>query len=387
MVPNLLLIITGLVGLLTTALIFSNYRSNRLMNFYIILLILILSCRFFLSGLTYFVFDSSFKTIYYKYSNVSLVIIPICYLYFKDLFRKNHQFQKNDLLHFIFPLFLFVYLVKQKKFYFVFSAYVPLISFLIFSFFYVFLSFKLLKKHLWLKKRQLKVKEKHHKLIKNWTLFLFTALVICCCRLILSLYLELYYQENLKGHSYQWISAIIWLVILFKILNTPEVLFGYNVLQKKLSHNESTSLILRDIWFLTPEKNIKNSQHLILKEKIDPNLIDYIKKIEKSSFNHEMFRDSKITISDLANKLNIPKSHLSYLFKYHSKISFTEYKKFIRILDAINQIESNYLKNNTLESLSKKVGFTSYNPFFTSFKDFSGQSPLEYYKVIKADIS
>ena len=92
-----------------------------------------------------------------------------------------------------------------------------------------------------------------------------------------------------------------------------------------------------------------------------------------------------MTISDLASKLNIPKSHISYIFKYHSTISFSEYKKVIRIRDAMKHIELNYLKNNTLDSLSKKVGFTSYNPFFTSFKEVSGVSPLEYCKKGKVE--
>ena len=39
-----------------------------------------------------------------------------------------------------------------------------------------------------------------------------------------------------------------------------------------------------------------------------------------------------------------------------------------------------------LDSLSKKVGFTSYNPFFTSFKEVSGVSPLEYYKMTKVEV-
>jgi hypothetical protein len=47
-------------------------------------------------------------------------------------------------------------------------------------------------------------------------------------------------------------------------------------------------------------------------------------------------------------------------------------------LDALELIEQNFLTTNTFESLSKKVGFTSYNPFFTSFKDVVGKSPQEY---------
>ena len=83
-------------------------------------------------------------------------------------------------------------------------------------------------------------------------------------------------------------------------------------------------------------------------------------------------------------ELNVFLSHiLKYLFKYHSKVSFSDIKKIIRIQDAIGLIEQNYLTTNTMESLSKKVGFTSYNPFFTSFKDVVGKSPQEYIATLK----
>jgi hypothetical protein len=130
----------------------------------------------------------------------------------------------------------------------------------------------------------------------------------------------MYYNEIIKGHSYQWISAVIWLTIILKILISPEILYGYNALHKKISENRNVNLVLNDIWNISPNTILNNSQHLILKEKIDQNILDYIKEIENISFKFEMFRNSKITITDLANKLNIPKSHISYLFKYHSTI-------------------------------------------------------------------
>ncbi|MES2806561.1 MAG: AraC family transcriptional regulator [Bacteroidota bacterium] len=178
---------------------------------------------------------------------------------------------------------------------------------------------------------------------------------------------------------------MIWLTILFKILISPEILYGYNVLHQKINENKNNNLVLNDIWKMTPYIELNNSQHLILKEKIDQNIINYIKEIESISLKFELFRNANLTITDLANSLQIPKSHISYLFKYHSTISFSEYKKVIRIHDAIKHIELNYLKNNTLDSLSKKVGFTSYNPFFTSFKEIAGVSPLEYYKMNRTE--
>ena len=387
MLSNLLFIITGLIGLITTFLIFTNYKSNRIMNLYIILFILIISLRFFLSGLTNFVFDSNFRTTYFKYSNFSLIVIPICYLYFKNLSENNRKLNSKELLHFIFPVALFLVTINRDYFDYN-SKQIEIIIygiFFIFAITYVILCFRLLRTTIWTRKGDIKVIQKQNKLINNWTLFLFIGLILTISRLFISISKEIYFDESIRGHSYQWISALIWLTILFKILRSPEILYGYNVLHQKINENKNNTLVLNDIWKKNPDIQLNNNQHLVLKEKIDPNIVDYIKEIESISLKFELFRNSDLTISDLANSLKIPKSHLSYLFKYHSTISFSEYKKVIRIRDAINQIEQNYLKNNTLDSLSKKVGFTSYNPFFTSFKEIAGVSPLEYYKMNKAD--
>jgi AraC-like DNA-binding protein len=387
MLSNLLFIITGLIGLITTFLIFTNYKSNRIMNLYIILFILIISLRFFLSGLTNFIFDSNFRTTYFKYSNFSLVVIPICYLYFKNLSENNRKLNSKELLHFIFPVALFLAMIYREHFDFD-SKQIEIILyglFFIFAITYIILCFQMLRTTIWTRKGDIKVIQQQNKLINNWTLFLFIGLILTIFRLFISILMEIYFGESIKGHSYQWISALIWLTILFKILRSPEILYGYNVLHQKINENKNNTLVLNDIWKKNTNIELNNEQHLVLKEKIDSNIIDYIKEIETISLKYELFRNSKLTISDLANNLKIPKSHLSYLFKYHSTISFSEYKKVIRIHDAINQIEQNYLKNNTLDSLSKKVGFTSYNPFFTSFKEIAGVSPLEYFKMNKVD--
>ena len=387
MLSNLFFIITGIIGFITTFLIFTNYKSNRIMNLYIILLILIISLRFFLSGFTYFIFDPSFRNTYFKYSNLSLVVIPICYLYFKNLSENRKKINSKELLHFIFPISFFLFIINRNHFNFD-SERTGIILyglFFIFAVVYVILCFRILKTKIWTRKGEIKVIQKQNKLINNWTLFLFSALVLTISRLFISIIIEIYFDESIKGHSYQWISAMIWLTILFKILISPEILYGYNVLHQKINENKNNNLVLNDIWKMTPDIELNNSQHLILKEKIDQNIINYIKEIESISLKFELFRNANLTITDLANSLQIPKSHISYLFKYHSTISFSEYKKVIRIHDAIKHIELNYLKNNTLDSLSKKVGFTSYNPFFTSFKEIAGVSPLEYYKMNRTE--
>jgi AraC-like DNA-binding protein len=101
------------------------------------------------------------------------------------------------------------------------------------------------------------------------------------------------------------------------------------------------------------------------------------------SREEHIFRNPKASFTDVANKLGVPTSHVVYLFKYHSTITFSEFRMLSRINDSLTLIEEGYLKTNTLESLAYKTGFASYNPFFSAFKKVTTHSPQDYLKAKK----
>lgn len=122
-----------------------------------------------------------------------------------------------------------------------------------------------------------------------------------------------------------------------------------------------------------------NQQDKKLEKIITKNLLKYISIIEENKKNDALFKNPNYNIKDLSNELCIQKSHLSFIFKYHCKLSFSSYKKLIQIKEAKRLLDSNYLVNNTIEALSTEVGFSSYSPFYTNFKKYTGMSPQEYY--------
>jgi AraC-like DNA-binding protein len=388
MILNLILLITGLTGFVTAALVFKNHKSNNIMNIYIILIILAISIRYFLLGIINYVTDETFKSFCSRFSNFALFIISLFYLYFKKLSDDNKTFEKKELLHLIFPISFFIIIINLKFFKMNYAG-MDIILYTIFvaySLIYTFLCYKLLQRNIWLKKDTFKVINKQNILNSKWTFFLFSAILFILIRLLASIFFEIQDERKLRGFSFQWISGIIWFIILIKILVSPEILYGYTILHKKINKNRNENLALNHIWNINPEVEINNLKHIQLKSKIEPNILTYIEEIEKISINDTIFRDTNITMVDLANKLGIPKSHIVYLFKYHSSISFSEYKKTVRIQDAIKLINKDFLKENTLEYLSKKVGFLSYNSFFTGFKEILGVSPLEYWNTNKREI-
>ena len=125
---------------------------------------------------------------------------------------------------------------------------------------------------------------------------------------------------------------------------------------------------------------MKNNQDQRLQEKTKEHILSYIHEVEKLVSEEFIFRNQKISQGDIAEKLCVPTSHIVYLFKYHSKISFSEFRMNSRIHDAIVLLEDGFLNSKTFDSLAHTTGFSSYNPFFSAFKKITTLSPQEYLK-------
>jgi AraC-like DNA-binding protein len=195
----------------------------------------------------------------------------------------------------------------------------------------------------------------------------------------------------LKGFDYNnndnsdllWSGAIHWIIIYMCFLYNPDIIYGYNAINKKIETHLKNKNAFGDMWIVEINKeSITNSKDIKLFEKISCDLKHYLNKIEDVSFNSHLFRNPETSLDDFSTAVKIPSSHLMYVFKYHSSVSFNDYKKIVRIQDAIKLLKSDYLKTNTIEALSMEVGFSSYSPFFSSFKNITGMAPLDYYKSI-----
>jgi AraC-like DNA-binding protein len=250
--------------------------------------------------------------------------------------------------------------------------------FLIYILFYIVFNYLVLHKNIWSKTSSISFINRQNKIIKKWTLFLFTLLLLMGFRLMLSLILEVTSDDYDYGKSFMWISSSLWLFIFFRILIFPEILNGYSYHTIEMPSKEK-AFAVPDFWKKEIGYKITNVQDLQLEKKITNLMAGYVAALEHVKGSTKLLRDSSITLNDMAYRLNIPKSHLTFLFKYYSKASFSEYKKTVRIEDALELIDQGYLKNNTFDSLAKEVGFASYNPFFTSFKEIVGLTPQEYF--------
>ncbi len=248
---------------------------------------------------------------------------------------------------------------------------------------YALISLQMLRKRLKEIKSDIAAIKKQNQVLKKWSIILMSLFILIAVKITLYVIIHQIDYSIKDNNEVLWSGAIHWMIIYATFLLNPDILYGYNALGKKLNDQSSHGLAKSDLWIMEYDhESITNQKDQKLFEKITRELIGYIDKIEKISFHSDFFRNPDLSLEDLSEKTNIPMSHLYFIFKYHSSVSFSDFKKIVRIQDSIKVLRSGYLKNNTIEALALKVGFSSYTPFYISFKNITSLTPMEYYKSI-----
>ncbi len=306
--------------------------------------------------------------------------MPSLFLYFKDIIYEN-KFELKNLFHFIVPIvvgatFIVTNFVDSEN-----SDLLKKIFFFIsvsFYFSYAIIGFVMLNKNIWRRNTDIKIIQKQNMLIKKWSVFLYVSfLSLLLIRITTSL---LSSNTGTFNNHYLWISALVWMGLFITIFLTPEILYGYNFLNKTIEEG-AKKMVLSSVWetaaAVIPISSEKDKK---LEEKMKSLLMKYLHQIEELSFHTHAFRNPDLSLDDIAGALNIPISHIHFVFKYHCNESFTDFKKIVRIHDATMLLESGYLTEHKIESLSATVGFSSYNTFYLAFKNITGVTTQEYMK-------
>ncbi len=382
MLNTLILFLCIILGFISVVIIYNKRveKASPFINKYLIFLILNTSIRYTF----HFIYSINPSIIPYNVllvaDSILLMSTPFFYLYFEDLIFEE-KYTKQKLLHFILPSLLIILMaisnmVEQKNHLLIVRIFI--IMGIISVLFYLTLGFKLLYKNVWFRKSDIKIVQEQNKLIRNWTFFLyFTFLFIFLFRFFM---ITIYYGTIGYNQHVIWVPAAVWSCIFLRFILTPEIQYGYDFLNQNIEQ-ATNQFVLPQLW--DTEKTIQEislSREVKLAEKINANIKEYIHQIEEASFHSHIFRNPELTIDDIAAHIKIPGSHLSFLFKYHCKETFSDYKKIVRVHDAINLLENGYLKASTVESLSEEVGFVTYNTFHVAFKNITGVTTQEFVK-------
>ncbi len=293
---------------------------------------------------------------------------PLIYLYVIFLIHKQKSFVKFDYFHFI-PFFL-VQLYGFLFFYFEGAEYqLNLINFTSKLPWHINLIGMLIPFH-GITYMGLTVINaiKYNRRIKNsfsnienidlsWFLYLIIGTAVIWIVVLLSYFLDFVYGEENQANLLIYITLSIFLyTFAFKSYKQPEISLGDSVKESNKSYKKSG---------LTKEKA----------DEILKNILGFIS-------DEKPYLNTKLSLSQLADKLNISSHNISEVINTKLSQNFYDFINSYRVEEVKKLIEQDDNATYTILAHGFEAGFTSKSAYYSAFKKFTGQTPAQYRKRI-----
>lgn len=92
----------------------------------------------------------------------------------------------------------------------------------------------------------------------------------------------------------------------------------------------------------------------------------------------KIYQDPELSLTAVAEKLNISSTYLSQLVNQCNKKNFSEFINSYRVRDAEYMLMDSDFSNYTILSIGLEAGFNSKSTFYAAFKKYTGVTPTQY---------
>ena len=148
----------------------------------------------------------------------------------------------------------------------------------------------------------------------------------------------------------------------------PKILYG-NV---SYTIEEGKNSIIEDLKSNLPKKQKETAS------------IQDIEQIIQAYLLKSPFVQKEFSLSQMSFDLKIPERFLSNYFNKDLNITFSEWRKHLRIDYVCSLIEAGESKNLTIEAIATNAGFASRSKFIDAFKERKGVTPSAFIKSISS---
>ena len=108
-----------------------------------------------------------------------------------------------------------------------------------------------------------------------------------------------------------------------------------------------------------------------------------IEQIIQAYLSNSPFTQKEFSLSQMSFDLKIPERFLSNYFNKELEITFSDWRKNLRIDHVCKLIEDGEAINLTIEAIATNAGFASRSKFIDAFKERKGVTPSAFIKSIK----
>ena len=339
------------------------YRKNRHFNVFFVLILLFVAVPrilIFIEGLeTKDIKNSNF------WDNLSLAyfFVIVFQWYFKILLNKKKFTVINGVV-IIIGLTMFV--ISYFQF---FPLYFDAIVFVLFSWYVMLETLRIIEDYI----KYSNSSNSEERIFVVWLKIIYGAAAFVLLNGCLIFLLHNNIKASYIRAAFRF-NSLVWFGVCLYILYNPLVLYGVETLQKTLLKPKLADLKL---WVLPPKRPIKETD-TALHHRIHLKIPFYIARINElvPTKKRELIKGKVLT--GIAELLQVPQSHIKYAFKYHCTLSVKEYENYLKVMEAIDFIEKQYLKGHTVTSLAEVCGFSSRSAFYDNFKKFTGEKVTEY---------
>lgn len=135
------------------------------------------------------------------------------------------------------------------------------------------------------------------------------------------------------------------------------------------------------------DSQINLEKKLELKSIANKDLIDPLAETSARIMNYieqnKPYLNTKFSIDDIVEELNIPRHHVGYCFNNIIQSKFTTIRTNYRVAHAKRLLISSQVDIMTMEGIGLESGFASKSSFFSVFKEATGLSPFDFMKQHK----
>ena len=194
-----------------------------------------------------------------------------------------------------------------------------------------------------------------------------------------------------KKHWIIYFAIPIVVLFVFSFLNNILEILGLTEISLLNDQNFNTYLLLviAFLFYFIAFKLLSKHSQILPKQDIskyknsslNPKLIEkYKADIISSMETDKLYLNSKLSIHNVSEELNIPRQYISEVLNLHLDTSFQDFINRYRVEEFIERLENDQNKHLTLLGIAMDVGFNSKSSFNAIFKKIKGLTPTQFKK-------